>query len=123
MHGSMERSMKSSWQVLKTVLRAALWRPTANVASAAPNAAFGALIAGCIALIALWVGLEFWRAAPSFRFNIYGFNAQIAWLALCLTVSAFFVKPGRRLAFLTALVALSIVIDVVGEVYGFYVGK
>ena len=53
------------------------------------------------------------RATPSPVFNPYGINALIAWLVIALAVAAFFVRPAARTTFLSAMVALSVLTEVV----------
>ena len=52
-------------------------------------------------------------ALPSPVFNPYGLNALIAWLVIAVAIAAFFVRPAARMTFLSAMVALSVLTEVV----------
>lgn len=60
-----------------------------------------------------WLVLDFLRAhADPAAFTPYGLNALVAWPAISLTVGALFVRPDRRLTYLTISTALSVLLEI-----------
>ncbi|MGZ3320360.1 MAG: hypothetical protein ACXU9C_05195, partial [Xanthobacteraceae bacterium] len=58
-------------------------------------------------------GIQLLDALPLPLFNPYGLNALIAWLVIAVAIAAFFVRPAARATFLSAMVALSVLTEVV----------
>jgi hypothetical protein len=57
-----------------------------------------------------------WRPTPNpplVGLSAYCLNALIAWLVIAVVVAAFFVRPAARMTFLSAMVALSVLTEVV----------
>jgi Peptidase C13 family len=95
--------------VLKLAGRAAVWRTTLE-----PRLTGLPVLLGFATLLAaVRILLELVAALPSHAFNPYGLNAVVAWIALELAVAALFVRPGARLAALSAMFVLSIMADLV----------
>ena len=94
--------MVSVWSVLKLASRAAIWRTTPDP----PPVGLPSLLISIIAVAALRVALEFVAAGPGGRFNPYGLNAVVAWLALEGVLAALFVPSAARLTALSAMFAL-----------------
>ena len=99
----------SVWSVLRITLRATIWRTTSEPRLVGlPN-----LLIWAIALVALRVAAQFVAAGPGGGFNPYGLNAVIAWIALEVAVAALFVQPAVRSTALSAMLALSILAELV----------
>jgi hypothetical protein len=94
--------MISVWSVLKLASRAAIWRTTPEPSPVG----LPSLLISIIAVAALRVALEFVAAGPGGRFNLYGLNAVVAWLALEGVLAALFVPSAARLTALSAMFAL-----------------
>ena len=97
------------WSVFKFAARAAIWRPTPNP----PLVGLSALVGWTLVLALVRGVIQFLDAIPSPVFNPYGLNALIAWLVIAVAVAAFFVRPAARMTFLSAMVALSVLTEVV----------
>lgn len=97
------------WQVLKLVARAIVWRTTPDPPLAGLPLLLGFALVTAVARIAL----QLLAAGSAHRFNPYGLNALIAWIALELAIAALFVRPANRVTALSAMLVLSIVADVV----------
>jgi hypothetical protein len=95
------------WSVFKLAVRAAVWRTTPDP----PLVALPVLVGWTVVLAAVRVALQYIAAGPAPHFNPYGLNSVVAWLALALTVAAFFVRPAGRATALAALFILSIIAD------------
>ena len=95
------------WSVFKLAARAAVWRTTSDT----PLVGLPTLMVWAILLAAVRVALQYAGAGPAPHFNPYGLNAVVAWLALALVVAALFVQPAARATALSALVVLSIAVD------------
>ncbi len=95
------------WSVFKLAARAAMWRTTPDP----PLVGLPALLGWAVVLAAVRVALQYIAAGPTAHFNPYGLNSVVAWLALALTVAAFFVRPAGRATALAALFILSIIAD------------
>jgi hypothetical protein len=108
--------MRDQWRVLLVALRAVVWKRT--------PAAIGELrlftfVLWCLALLACWLALEYLRIRGSgSTFNVYGINSSVAWLALYMTVTGLFVRSDRRLVFLAALAAMTVLLDAGLEAVG-----
>jgi hypothetical protein len=97
------------WSVLKLAARAAMWRTTPD-----PRlVGLSTLVGWTLVLAAVRIAIQYVEAAPSPTFTPYGLNALVAWLALALAVAAFFVRPEGRVTVLSAMVVLSIPVEVV----------
>lgn len=107
----MKNLARNGWMVLRVALRAAIWKSTPQERLAC---SLGHLLAWCGVLVAVWLVVDFLRAHgdPS-AFNPYGLNALVAWLAVSLTLGALFVRPDRRLSYLTVSTALSVILEIV----------
>jgi hypothetical protein len=101
--------MKSVWSVLRLTARAVIWRPT----PALQFVGLPSLLAWIVALAAIRIGFQFLAAGPGGGFNPYGLNAIVAWLALDVAVAALFVQPAARVTALSAMLALSIIAEIV----------
>jgi hypothetical protein len=101
--------MKSVWSVLRLTARAVIWRPT----PALQFVGLPSLLAWIVALAAIRIGFQFLTAGPGGGFNPYGLNAIVAWLALDVAVAALFVQPAARGTALSAMLALSIIAEIV----------
>ena len=97
------------WSVFKFAARAAIWRPTPNP----PLVGLSTLVGWTLVLALVRGVIQLLDAIPSPVFNPYGLNALIAWLVIAIAVAAFFVRPGARMTFLSAMVALSVLTEVV----------
>jgi hypothetical protein len=97
------------WSVLKFAARAAAWRPTPDP----PLVGWATLVGWTLVLVVVRGAIQYLDAVPSPAFTPYGINALVAWLVLALAVAAFFVRPAVRATFLSAMVALSALIEVV----------
>ena len=97
------------WSVLKLAARAMVWRTTPE-----PRlVGVPSLIGWAVVLAALRVALQYVAALPVAELNPYGLNAVVAWLALALAVAALFVRPAGRATALAAMLALSMLLDIV----------
>jgi hypothetical protein len=107
----MQNIARDGWTVLRIAFRAAIWKSSPQERF---DGSFGHLLAWCGALVAIWLVADFLRAHgdPS-AFSPYGLNARVAWLAVSLTLAALFVRPDRRLSYLTISTALSVVLEVI----------
>jgi hypothetical protein len=99
----------SVWSVFKFAARAAIWRPTPNP----PLVGLSTLVGWTLVLALVRGIVQLLDAIPAPVFNPYGLNALIAWLVIAIAVAAFFVRPGARMTFLSAMVALSVLTEVV----------
>jgi len=97
------------WSVFKLAARAAIWRTTPDT----PLAGLPTLIVWAVVLAAERMTLQYVAAGSTPHFNPNGLNAVVTWLALALVVAALFVQPAARATALSALVVLSITIDLV----------
>ncbi|MFZ0608773.1 MAG: hypothetical protein WAM75_13995, partial [Xanthobacteraceae bacterium] len=95
--------------MLKLVARAIVWRTTPDPPLAGLPLLLGFALVTAVARIAL----QLLAAGSAHRFNPYGLNALIAWIALELAIAALFVRPANRVTALSAMLVLSIVADVV----------
>ena len=106
----MKNLARNAWSVLRIALRATIWKSTPHERL---ECSFGHLLAWCGALVVAWLVLDFLRAhADPAAFTPYGLNALAAWLAISLTVGALFVRPDRRLTYLTISTALSVLLEI-----------
>src|SRR6478735_7141520 len=103
------KGVASVWSVFKFAARAAIWRPTPNP----PLVGLSTLVGWTLVLALVRGVVQLLDAIPSPVFNPYGLNALIAWLVIAIAVAAFFVRPGTRMTFLSAMVALSVLTEVV----------
>lgn len=94
--------------VFKLAARAATWRTTPDT----PLAGLPTLIVWAVVLAAVRVALQYADAGAAWHFNPYGLNAVITRLTLALVVAALFVQPAARATALSALVVLSIAIEI-----------
>ncbi len=94
--------MVNVWSVLKLALRAAIWRTSPDPRPVG----LPSLLISITAVAALRVVLQFVEAGPAGRFNAYGLNAVVAWLALEGVLAALFVPSAARMTALSALFAL-----------------
>jgi Peptidase C13 family len=95
------------WRILKLAARAAAWRTTPNP----PLAGLPILLGYAAALAALRLTIQYFAAGGALHFNPYGFNAIVAGLALQLAVAALFIPPASRITALAAMLALSMVAE------------
>jgi hypothetical protein len=105
--------MAEPWCVPKIVLRATVWKAT-------PQPCAGTLLSliGCsIAFVAAGLTFEYFFAGEGVHFVAYGLNASIAFLALFLATTAFFVRPEARVTFVAAITALSALASAVISVF------
>ena len=107
--------MNSVWSVLKLAARAAIWRTTP-----------GPRLVGLHTFLIWAAGLAVFRVASQFLqagadpgFNPYGLNAAVAWLALEVAVAALFVPAAARATALSAMLALSIVAELIVDALQF----
>ena len=97
------------WSVFKFAARAAIWRPTPNP----PCVGLSTLVGWTLVLALVRGAIQLLDALPLPVFNPYGLNALIAWLVIAVAIAAFFVRPAARATFLSAMVALSVLTEVV----------
>ena len=97
------------WSVLKFAARAAIWRTTPDP----PRVGLSVLVGWTLVLALVRVAIQYFDAAPTPVFALYGLNALVAWLVVALAVAAFFVRPEGRVTALSAMVALSVLTEVV----------
>ena len=105
--------MAELWCVPKIVLRATVWKTT-------PEPCAGTLLSliGCsVAFVAAGLTFEYFFAGEDVHFVAYGLNASIAFLALFLVTTAFFVRPETRVTFVSAITALSALVSAVISVF------
>jgi len=94
---------------LKTAARAAIFRTTPE-----PRfAGLGSVVAWAAVLAAVRIALQYVMAGPAPGFAPYGLNAVVTRLAVALAVAAFFVRPQFRTTFLSAMLAFSVIFDLV----------
>ena len=101
--------MNSVWSIIKLVFRAAIWRTTPEP----QPVGLPSLLIWTVALAAVRVAFQFLAAGPGGGFNPYGLNAIVAWLALEVAVAALFVRPVARATALSAMLALTILAELV----------
>ncbi len=97
------------WSVFKFAAGAAIWRATPDP----PRVGLGTLLGWTLVLALVRGAIQFLDAAPAPVFAPYGLNALVAWLVIALAVAAFFVRPAVRATFLSAMVALSVLTEVI----------
>src|SRR5262245_66120087 len=90
-------------------VRATIWRPTPDP----PLVGLPLLVGWTLVLAVVRLAIQYLEAAPSPAFTPYGLNALVAWLVIALAVAALFVRPEARATFLSAMVALSVLTEVV----------
>jgi hypothetical protein len=99
------------WRILKLSARAATWRTT----PAAPLVGLPVLLGFAATAAAVRIALQLLVARSAHAFNPYGLNAVVAWIALELAVAALFIRPAGRATALSAMIALSIVAEIVTQ--------
>jgi len=97
------------WPAFKLAVRGAIWRTTPDP----PLVELSALVGWTLALAVVRGAIQYLEAAPSPVFTPYGLNALVAWLVIALAVAAFFVRPAGRTTVLAAMVALSVLTEIV----------
>jgi hypothetical protein len=97
------------WSILKFAARAAMWRTTPDP----PHVGLSVLVGWTLVLAFVRLTIQLADALPSPAFTPYGLNALVAWLVIALVVAAFFVAPKQRVTVLSAMVALSVLTEVV----------
>ena len=107
--------MRSCWCIAKMVLRAAVWKTTPQPGS--PG--FPTVIVWVAAALAAGLAFEYVEAGEGAHFVPYGLNAFVAFMAVFLTVAAFFVRPAGRTTFLAALLALTVFMTLIGTAFEF----
>jgi hypothetical protein len=95
--------MRNGSAVLKMGLRAAVWKATP-----APASVGLAALVGWFMLAVAAEALSQYVAAAGPRFDVYGVTALMGWNAVVLVITAFFVRPDRRMAALAAMLVISI---------------
>jgi hypothetical protein len=99
----------SVWSAFKLALRGAIWRTMPDP----PLVGLSTLVGWTLVLAVVRIAIQYIEAAPSREFTPYGLNALVAWLVIALAVAAFFVRPEGRATVLSAMVALSVVTELV----------
>jgi hypothetical protein len=94
--------MGSVWSVLKLASRAVIWRTSPDPRPVG----LPSLLISITAVAVLRVVLQFVEAGPDGRFNAYGLNAVVAWLALEGVLAALFVPPAPRMTASSAVFGL-----------------
>jgi len=97
------------WSILRFAARAAMWRTTPDP----PLVGLSVLVGWTLVLALVRLAIQVADALPSPAFTPYGLNALIAWLVIALVVAAFFVEPKQRVTVLAAMIALSVLTEVV----------
>jgi hypothetical protein len=97
------------FSVLKIAARAAVWLATPNHRPVG----LPVLLFWAIVLAAFRAASQLLAAGPDMGFNPYGLNAVVAWVALDLAVAALFVPAAARTVALSAMLALSILAEVI----------
>lgn len=92
-------------RILILALRAAVWRTTPDP----PLVGLPLLLGFAAAVAVVRIGLQLADAGSWHRFNPYGLNAVVAWIALELAVAALFVRPAARATALSALAVLAMI--------------
>jgi hypothetical protein len=97
------------WSVFKLALRGAIWQSTPNP----PLVGLSVLVGWTFVLAMVRVAIQYVEAAPAPAFTPYGLNALVTWLVIALVVAAFFVRAEARATVLSAMVALSVLTEIV----------
>jgi len=100
--------MSKHWLLLKMGLRAAVWKATPEP----PSTDFATLVFWIVLTVSLGVLDDFIAAAGPARFVVYGVTALVAWVAIILVLTAFFVRPEGRATALGATLAVSVVVEI-----------
>ena len=96
--------MAKDLSVLRVALRAAVWKGTRS-----PHlVGILGVIAWAIAAIEVALLDQYVEAGSSAWFSPYGLNATLAWTAVCLAITTFFVRSEGRATALAAMMALSV---------------
>lgn len=99
--------MAKLWCIPKIVLRAAIWKATPQPCASS----LLSLIGWSVACVAAGLVFEYFFAGEGVHFVAYGLNASIAFLALVLATTAFFVRSEARVTFASAIMAFSAVLS------------
>lgn len=92
--------------ILKTALRAAIWKVTPQPCSVGVLS----LLGWSLAAMAAGIAYEYGLAGAAAWFNLYGLNSAIAQTAVSLAVASLFVSPQLRATFLSALLAFDLLL-------------
>jgi hypothetical protein len=103
--------MQGVWSILKLTSGAVIWRPTRSL----QFVGLPSLLVCAIALFLIRMAFQFLAAGPGGGFNPYGLNALVAWVALDIAVAALFVQPAARATALSAMLALLVIAELVGN--------
>ena len=95
--------------MFKLALRGAIWRGTPDP----PLVGLSVLVGWTLVLAGVRVAIQYVEAAPTPAFTLYGLNALVTWLVIALVVAAFFVRAEARATVLSAMVALSVLTEIV----------
>ena len=91
-----------------------VWRTTPDP----PLVGLAVLLGWAVVVALLRIALELLIAGSWHAFNPYGLNAVVAWLAIALAVAALFVRPIGRASALSAMLILSIAVEIVVAAIG-----
>jgi Peptidase C13 family len=103
--------MQNVWSVLKLTAGAVVWRPTRML----QFVGLPSLLVCAVALAVVRLAFQFLGAGPGAGFNPYGLNALVAWVALDIAVAALFVPVAARATALSAMLALLVVAELLGN--------
>jgi Peptidase C13 family len=98
--------MTKFWFILKTALRAAIWKSTPQACAVGVPT----LLGWSLAAMAAGIAYEYGLAGAAARFNPYGLNSAIAQTAVSLVVASLFVSPQLRATFLSAMLAFALLV-------------
>jgi hypothetical protein len=99
-------------QLVAMVLRAVIWRRTAEP----PVLGLGALIGWVILTTLIELVISLLNAGENAQFDLYGLNALIAWRASLLLVGVIFAPAAYRATLLSASLALSVLVGIAAAV-------
>jgi Peptidase C13 family len=101
--------MAKFWCILKTAVRAAIWKPTPQ----ACTVGVPTLLCWSVIGTAAGIAYEYDVAGAAARFNPYGLNSAIAETAVTLAVACFFVSAQLRATFLSTLIVFGLLMTAV----------
>jgi peptidase C13-like protein len=99
-----------NWRLVAMTLRAAVWRKTVEP----PLLGAGSLVGWVLVALSVELMLSLVNAGDTPRFDIYGLDALVAWRATLLLVGVFFTPAAWRATVLSASLALSSLVGLIG---------
>lgn len=98
--------MAKFWCILKTALRAAIWKATPQACAVGVPS----LLGWSLAATAAGIAYEYALAGAAAQFNPYGLNSAVAQAAVVVAVACLFVSAQLRATFLSVLCAVGLLI-------------